>query len=93
MKVKATKLGYYKHKRRKEGEVFFLEDIKIKGRGKDKKAFVVPAKDQFSESWMELLDEKARPSSEDDDEPAAFDEPKAGRQKSARPDAAQEAKA
>lgn len=92
MKVEATKLGYYKHKRRKEGEVFFLEDIKVKGRGKDKKVFVVPAEAQFAESWMKLLDAKAIPASdEEDDEPAALVQTKVGRQRTAAPDAAKEA--
>lgn len=40
MKVKATKLGYYDHKRRYAGAVFELK-----------------SKKEFSDKWMEELDE------------------------------------
>lgn len=59
MKVRATQLGYYDLKRRKEGDVFTLKDIK----GKDAKGqpFVIPAEKQFSARWMEPAD-SAKPS-------------------------------
>lgn len=66
MLVKATRLGYYNERRQQEGSVFKLVDKKrvvfeektVKGKKeKVKKTIVVPAKDQFSASWMEKIDE------------------------------------
>lgn len=58
MLVRATKLGYYDNKRRREGEVFELKSIK----GKKKKGLIVEGdivlkpEDQFSSNWMEKVD-------------------------------------
>ena len=50
MKVRATRTGYYGHKRRREGEVFDLNPVK------NKKGTVIPAEAQFSDVWMEKVD-------------------------------------
>jgi hypothetical protein len=55
MKVRATKLGYYNHRRRRENEIFELTDEK-----------------QFSNRWMERLDDKPAKASK-----PAKEEPKA----------------
>ena len=52
MKVKAIQMGYYQHKRRREGEVFELEAIK----GKDGQ--IIPAEKQFSAKWMAKVGSK-----------------------------------
>jgi hypothetical protein len=55
MKVRATRLGYYNHKRQREGAIFDL--VPIKKRAEDGKGFVIiPAEAQFSEKWMEKVD-------------------------------------
>lgn len=46
MKVKAIRLGYYQHKRRREGDVFELESVK----GKDGE--IISPEKQFSDKWM-----------------------------------------
>lgn len=64
MKVRATRLGYYEHKRRypadhakgKNGkDVFTLVPIKVKD--KNGKEVVVSPEAQFSPSWMEKLED------------------------------------
>lgn len=50
MRVIATKMGYYNHRRIKEGEEFTLVDRK--GKDKDGKAIVIPAEKQLSSQWM-----------------------------------------
>lgn len=47
--VKATGLGYYDHRRRREGDVFTLKPYQTRD-GK-----VVSAKQQFSKNWMEIV--------------------------------------
>lgn len=54
MKVKATKLGYYEHKRRREGAEFFLIPIE------DKDGNIIPPEKQFSPNWMEIVDAEAK---------------------------------
>lgn len=56
IKVKATQLGYYEHKRRREGDVFILVPRT------DRYGNVMTAKSQFSKKWMELADPKERES-------------------------------
>lgn len=56
MKVRALKLGYYQHKRRREGDVFTL--VPVKAVDKDGKSYVVPPEKQFSNRWMELYSKK-----------------------------------
>lgn len=56
IKVRATKMGYYDHARRREGDVFTLKPIEgaVKdsdGRNVKKKFFT--AREQFSPNWME----------------------------------------
>lgn len=53
IKVQATQLGYYEHKRRREGDVFLLVERK------DRYGNVMSAKSQFSKKWMELADPAA----------------------------------
>ena len=50
IKVRATQLGYYEHKRRREGDVFVLVPRT------DRYGNVMTAKSQFSKKWMELVD-------------------------------------
>lgn len=60
MKVIATKIGYYDHKRRypvnhahpEAGQPFTLKDVTLKG-GK-----VITAEKQFSGSWMERYEDE-----------------------------------
>jgi len=61
MKVRATALGYYGHERRREGDVFVLEPIKRIRKDKDGKAreVTIMPEQQFSERWMEKVDQKA----------------------------------
>lgn len=64
MKVKATKLGYYDLKRRKEGVEFELVPVKGKVWDKSRQALVskvLSPEDQFSPSWMEKVDEEPKP--------------------------------
>lgn len=56
MKVRATKLGYYDLKRRKEGEVFEISDTTTFDEKKDKDVDV-SAESLFSPKWMEKVDE------------------------------------
>jgi hypothetical protein len=53
IKVRATQLGYYEHKRRREGDVFVLVPRT------DRFGNVMTAKSQFSKKWMEMADPKA----------------------------------
>ena len=55
MKVRATRLGYYGHKRQREGAIFVLKDVKVGG----KEPRVIKAADQFSDKWMEKMPEDA----------------------------------
>lgn len=60
MLVRAKKLGYYNHKRIREGEEFMLKPIK--GFEQDKFGRTLSAKtfseeEQFSPNWMEKVDE------------------------------------
>ena len=64
MKVRATQLGYYNHKRRPPGEVFILrpykktvEELDEATKFKTKKQVVVSAEEQFSFRWMERVDQ------------------------------------
>lgn len=70
MRVRATSLGYYNHRRQREGDVFVLKPYTVIERsangaiikdenGKPKKKVVTPEM-QFSEKWMEREDAPAR---------------------------------
>ena len=61
MRVRATALGYYGHKRRKEGQEFVLEPIKRLRKDKDgnMREIVITPEQQFSARWMERLDPPA----------------------------------
>jgi hypothetical protein len=50
MKVRATQVGYYGHKRQKPGAVFELAPLK------NKDGSVTSAEQQFSSKWMEQVD-------------------------------------
>jgi hypothetical protein len=58
MKVRATQVGYYGHKRRREGDVFEL--VAQEGKDENGKKIKLSVKDQFSEAWMEPADEEAK---------------------------------
>ena len=62
MKVRAIAMGYYGHKRRREGMEFTLEPIKRLRKQKDgsMKEITITADQQFSTRWMERVD-KAEP--------------------------------
>lgn len=49
MQVQAKHIGYYQHKRRREGDKFELVDIDYKVKGAKK---TLKAADQFSPEWM-----------------------------------------
>ena len=49
IKVRATQLGYYEHKRRREGDVFVLIPIT------DRYGNIITARQQFSKKWMEVV--------------------------------------
>lgn len=49
IKVEATQLGYYEHKRRREGDVFVLVTRK------DRYGNTMTAKSQFSKKWMKVV--------------------------------------
>jgi hypothetical protein len=49
IKVRATQLGYYEHKRRREGDVFILIPRT------DRYGNVMTARSQFSKKWMEIV--------------------------------------
>jgi len=55
MKVRATMLGFYGGKLRKEGDVFLLKEVEVKGKTGtvDKKATQEATERQFSVKWME----------------------------------------
>lgn len=58
MKVRATALGYYGHKRRQEGAEFELEPIKRLRKQPDgsMKEITITPEQQFSQRWMERVD-------------------------------------
>ena len=58
MWVRATALGYYDHKRRREGAVFELKPITRKRLQKDgtTKDVTIKPEQQFSERWMEKVE-------------------------------------
>ncbi len=67
MKVKATAMGYYNHKRRRPGDVFLLKAFKRKissvdqaTKTKNVKEILCTPEMQFSEDWMERVDDKAK---------------------------------
>lgn len=85
MLVKATRLGYYNERRQQEGTVFKLVDKKkvvfeekvVKGKKeKIKKVLTIPAKDQFSDKWMEKVDESDLQQNQVDFAEAVADEAK-----------------
>jgi hypothetical protein len=85
MLVKATRLGYYNERRQQEGTVFKLVDKKkvvfeekvVKGKKeKIKKVLTIPAKDQFSDKWMEKVDESDLQQNQVDFADAVADEAK-----------------
>lgn len=59
IKVRAKELGYYDLKRRRIGDVFELVDKKGHRREGNGKLIpiVIKAEDQFSEKWMERVDD------------------------------------
>lgn len=57
MLVRATQLGYYDLKRKRVGEEFVLKAYKIKKQ--DGKIVTIEPEQQFSENWMEKVDEDA----------------------------------
>ena len=54
MKVRAKKIGYYEHKRRVEGDEFWLVEKKYVD--KEGKWKVLLPKEQFSNAWMESVE-------------------------------------
>lgn len=58
MRVRATALGYYGDIRRKEGDVF---DLVARTVGDKEKRRNLTVEQQFSETWMERIDEDGRP--------------------------------
>lgn len=60
MKVKALKLGYYSHQRRRIDEEFILKPIK--GLMRDDKGRATPKtftpEEQFSKAWMERVEDE-----------------------------------
>jgi len=58
MKVRATQLGYYNHRRRFEGDIFDLEVLTIKRQDKDGKfkEIRLTPEQQFSPKWMEKIE-------------------------------------
>lgn len=58
MRVRATKLGHYDHKRIREGQVFELKTVQGHRKNKDGKLtpIILKPEQQFSESWMERLE-------------------------------------
>lgn len=62
--VRATRVGFFGHKRIKEGQVFELADLEVKKMELDPKTkkkkevkFVYKADEQFSPEWMEKVSE------------------------------------
>jgi hypothetical protein len=58
MRVKATALGYYDHKRRRPGEVFELMPYEKTVNQHTGQKEVVTAEAQFSKRWMEKFEGK-----------------------------------
>ena len=54
MKVRATQLGYYGHKRRKAGDIFELVPMK------NRDGSVTSVEQQFSDVWMESLESSGK---------------------------------
>ena len=67
MKVRATMMGYYGEKRRREGDVFVLKPFKYWAKETDpktkkitKKEILVSPDEQFSDYWMERVEGPAK---------------------------------
>ena len=63
MKVRALAMGYFGHKRIREGEVFELKPIKVKEKDRKTKKIterLITPEEQFSEIWMEKFNGKAK---------------------------------
>lgn len=67
MKVRATALGFYGHRRRPPGEVFVLKPYKKVIKKLDEatkemreETIIVSAEEQFSTTWMERADNKSQ---------------------------------
>lgn len=80
MKVRAKRLGYYGHRRRREGDTFDLEPIKKERKdsktGRTKEVIIAPEQ-QFSERWMERLGPAPKPAKvakDESREPVALSE-------------------
>jgi hypothetical protein len=59
MRVRAIQLGYYGHKRRREGQEFVLEPIKRLRKDVktgEMREITISAEQQFSKRWMEKVD-------------------------------------
>jgi hypothetical protein len=58
MLVKAKRIGYYNLKRRREGDVFELKEMTgYKKIGDKLEKVAITAEQQFSDSWMEQVEE------------------------------------
>lgn len=67
MLVKAIRPGYYDLKRRREGDVFELKEIKgFKRVGEKLEKYTITPEQQFTDTWMEKVDgdEDERPQRE-----------------------------
>lgn len=71
IKVRAVQMGYYQHKRRREGDVFTLvplRSVERDGRGNPKKdpktrmtiPCIITPLQQFSDRWMEIVESSER---------------------------------
>lgn len=61
MLVRATQMGFFGHKRIREGQTFRITELKvtkIDPKTKQEKVETITVKDQFEPSWMEEVDEK-----------------------------------
>lgn len=64
IKVRAIALGFYKNIIREPGEIFTLTPIITKEKSKKNMSMVTvisQPEDQFSDDWMELVEEKENP--------------------------------
>lgn len=64
IRVRATRLGYIHNKRVKEGEEFTLVPVKgfkKAGGNGDKTPIEISAEQQFSERWMERVEDDEKP--------------------------------
>lgn len=57
MRVRATQMGYYNHKRVRVGQEFVLTEQR--GVDADRKPIILTPEDQFNARWMEKLDVEA----------------------------------